>query len=128
MYALRNIHPNAIRGMLGTIAVSYGIPILHTKDEKDTASLLLVIAKREEEGDKKEFSPHADRKPPTMKEQQEYLVSALPSVGPSLAKVLLKQFGSVKNIINSTEEELMKIDGVGSKIAKVIREMVEKEY
>jgi Fanconi anemia group M protein len=128
LYSLRNVHPNAIRGMLGTIAVSYGIPILYTKDEKDSAALLLSIAKREQQEDKKEFSPHADRKPMTLKEQQEYLVSCLPSVGPQLAKELLKSFGSVAGIFAATEQELKKVDGVGEKIAKQIRTIVISPY
>ena len=33
---MRNVHPNAIRGMIATIAVSYGIPILYTKNSKET--------------------------------------------------------------------------------------------
>ncbi len=128
LYALRNVHPNAIRGMLGTIAVSYGIPILYAKDEKDSAALLLSIAKREQDDDKKDFSPHADKKPMTTKEQQEYLVSCLPSVGPNLAKELLKRFGSVQAIFMATEEGLKKTPGIGDKIAKAIRELSTRSY
>ncbi len=128
LYSMRNVHPNAIRGMLGTIAISYGIPILYAKDEKDSAALLLSIAKREQDGEKKDFAPHADRKPMTMKEQQEYLVSALPSVGPNLAKELLKHFGTVQSVFTSTEEDLQKVAGVGEKIAKLIRDISTQKY
>ena len=127
LYSARNVHPNAIRGMLATIAISYGIPILYTKDEKDSAELLLSIAKREQE-DKKEFSPHADKKPMTLKEQQEYLISCLPNVGPSLAKELLKRFGCVQAIFIASEEGLKKTPGIGDKIAKQIRELTTKPY
>ena len=65
IYAMRNIHPNAIRGMLSTIAISYGIPIIHTRDEHDTAALLQTIARREQEQGSKEFSVHANKKPLT---------------------------------------------------------------
>ena len=114
--------------MLSTIAISYGIPIIPTKDEKDSAGLLLAIAKREQTDGNKEFSPHADRKPMTLKEQQEYLVSSLPTVGPNLAKELLKELKSVKNVVNASEEELKNVAGVGDKIAKTIKALVEKEY
>ena len=43
IFSIRNIHPNAIRGMLSTITISYGIPIVYTKNPKDTAELLKVI-------------------------------------------------------------------------------------
>lgn len=128
IYSVRNVHPNAIRGMLGTIAVSYGIPIISTKDEKDTAALLLSIAKREQEQDKKDFSPHADRKPMTLKEQQEYLISCLPNVGPNLAKELLKHFGSVHAILLAPEDLLKNVPGIGDKIAKQIKDILSAPY
>ena len=128
VYSVRKVHPNAIRGMLATITISYGIPVLYTKNFRETAALLSIIAKREQEGKSKEFSMHGDKKPWTLKEQQEYIVSSLPSVGPSLAKELLRNLGSVKNIINSDEEGLKKIDKVGEKIAKNIKDVVEKDY
>jgi Fanconi anemia group M protein len=71
---------------------------------------------------------HGDRKPLTLKEQQEYIVSSLPNVGPGLAKELLRELGSVKKIINSEEEELKKVEKVGDKIAKRIKDVVEKDY
>ena len=35
IYSVRNVHPNAIRGALSMIAVSYGIPVLFTKNAKE---------------------------------------------------------------------------------------------
>ena len=128
LFSVRNVHPNAIRGMLATIAVSYGIPVIQTKDFKDTAHTLLAMARREQENGSKDFSLHSGRKPLTLKEQQEYIVSALPSVGPIAAKELLKHFKSVKNIVNADEKELKQADKVGDKIAKGIKDVVEKEY
>lgn len=128
IYSQRNIHPNAIRGMFATIAVSYGIPIIYTRNQKDTAALLNIIAKREQESSGNNFSPHAEKKPLTLKEQQEYLVSCLPNVGPVLAKELLKQFSSVKNIINAGESELQKVEKIGKKIARNIRDVVDSDY
>ncbi len=128
MYAVRNIHPNAITGMLATISVSYGIPVLRSKDARESVALLLAIAKREQEETTSTFSYHADRKPITLKEQQEYLVSCLPSVGPQLAKTLLAHFKNVKTILNASEEELKQVPGVGEKIARGIKELSEREY
>ncbi len=128
IYSQRNIHPNAIRGMFATIAVSYSIPVLYTKNSKDTAALLNIIAKREQEESGNDFSMHSGRKPLTLKEQQEYIVSCLPNVGPVLAKELLKQFKSVKHIINAEEEHLQKVEKIGAKIAKNIRKVIDSEY
>lgn len=125
-YSVRKIHPNAIRGMLAAITVSYGIPIIQTKNQKETAALLSVIAKREQDKDR-DFSLHS-RKPLTLKEQQEYLVSALPSIGPHLAQDLLKYFKTIKNLANADEEELKKVPKVGPTIAKKIKDLFEQKY
>jgi Fanconi anemia group M protein len=128
IFAIRNIHPNAIRGMLATIAVSYGIPILYTKDAKDTAAQLIAVAKREQALQKDGWQPHAEKRAMTLQEQQEFVVCALPNVGLNLAKELLAHFKSVKNIVNASEAELKEVDGVGEKKAKGIKDASEREY
>ncbi|MBD3309723.1 hypothetical protein GF351_00740 [Candidatus Woesearchaeota archaeon] len=128
IYSIRNVHPNAIRGMVAAIAVSYGIPVVYTKHFKETASLLSIIAKREQEETCKDFSMHTSKKPLTLREQQEYVVSALPNVGPSLAKDLLKRFGTVRKVINAEPEELKKTEKLGDRIADKIRDVAEKDY
>ncbi|MDP1695137.1 MAG: ERCC4 domain-containing protein [Candidatus Woesearchaeota archaeon] len=127
IYQLRNFHPNAIRGMLAAIAIDFQIPILHTKNFRDTASLLAIIAKRLEKPSRV-MSLLAKRKSLTKKQQQEYFMEALPSVGPTLAKNLLNKFKSIKNIMNATEEELQEVDKIGKKKAKEIKELIEHIY
>jgi ERCC4-related helicase len=127
LYSIRNVHPNAIRGILATITVSFGMPVLFTKNSQDTAALLALIARREQEEIGKEFSLHA-KKPTGTKEQQEYIVGALPGVGPSLAKPLLRKFGSVKDIVNASEDDLKSVDLIGDKKAKAIRDVLDARY
>jgi len=128
IYAQRNVHPNAIRGMLSTIMVSYGIPVFQTKDFKDTASLLLVIAKREQEENSGDFNPHASNKPSSLSRQQEYLVSAIPGVGPGLAPSLLKNFGTIKDLANARPEDLESVEKIGSKKSQTIRNLFNAPY
>ena len=128
IYSVRNIHPNAIRGMLATIAVSYGIPIINSKDQRDTAEIIMAIAKREQEDSGKDFYPHADKKQSSTKEQQEYLVQALPNVGSVLAKSLLSEFKSVKGIFNADIEELKRIEKIGEKKAEEIKKVIDSNY
>jgi len=127
IYSQRKVHPNAIRGMLASIVVDFNVPILYTKNFKDTAALLAVIAKREQIKQLKEVTLHT-QKPLTLKEQQEYIVSSLPGVGPTLSKPLLKKFKTVKKVINASEDKLKKIDLIGEKKAKRIKEVLESDY
>ena len=128
IYSVRNVHANAIRGMLAAITVSYGVPILYTKNFKDTAQLFNIIAKREQEETGKDFSLHPEKKNLSIKEQQEYIISSLPGVGSGLAKPLLKYFKSVKNVINAEQKELKEVEGIGEKKAEKIKEIVDREY
>ena len=126
MYSLRKVHANALRGLLASIVLDFGVPVLYTKNSKDTAALLAVMAKREQDT-QRDFSYH-ERKPRTLQEQQEFLVSALPGIGVVTAKNLLLYFGSVKVIVNASREELMKLEGVGEKTADRLVEMFEGKY
>ena len=128
MYSVRNIHPNAIRGMLAALTVDFGIPVLQTKTSKETAALLATIAKREQEFENRSFSLHGDRKPISIKDQQEYVITAFPSIGSSVAKPLLKEFKTIKNFVNATEEELKKVPLIGEKKAKQIKEVIDTEW
>lgn len=128
IYGVRNVHHNAILGMLATITVSYGIPIVQTRNFKETAALLRIIAKREQDETGKDFNLHADRKPSSLKEQQEYFVSSLPGINLTLAKPLLKHFKTIKNLVNATEQELQKVEKIGPLKAKQIKNVVEGEY
>lgn len=127
IYNIRNFHPNAIRGMLASIAIDYHVPILYTKNYRDTAALLSIIAQRLEKP-KKHISLLRKRKPLTLKEQQEFIIESLPGVGPTLAKNLLKKFKSIKNVINSKESALKKVEKIGNKKAREIQDIVEHEY
>jgi Fanconi anemia group M protein len=128
IYAVRNIHHNAVLGMLATIAVSYGIPIVQTRNFKETAALLQIIAKREQEETGKDFSLHSEGKPVTLKEQQEYVVSSFPGIESTLAKNLLKHFKTIKNIVNASEKELKEVEKIGPVKSKQIKDVVEGEY
>ena len=128
IYSVRNVHHNAILGMMATIAVSYGIPIIQTRDFKETAALIQIIARREQEESGSNFSLHAGRKPPTLKEQQEYVISSLPGINLTLAKPLLNHFKTVKNIVNAGQEQLQEVEKIGPLKAKQIKDVVEGEY
>jgi Fanconi anemia group M protein len=126
IYSLRKVHPNAISGMLATIAVSYNIPILWSRTPRESASLLIAIAKREQVGGQ-DFQHHS-AKPLSDDELQEFIVAAFPGIGSQLAKPLLAEFRSIKNIVTASEEELRKVALIGDKKAKRIKELSDREY
>jgi Fanconi anemia group M protein len=128
LYTGRQIHPNAIRGVLSSIATDFGIPIINSKDEVDTAAFIHIMAKREQEDKKRSISLHGSKTSMTLKEQQEYIVSAISNIGPATAIKLLRHFGSVEHIISADIENLLEVDSVGPKTAQYIIDVVKTEY
>lgn len=127
IYMLRKFNPNSIRGMLASIAIDFQVPILQTKNYRDTASLIKIIAKRLEKP-RSIASLLKKRKPLTLKEQQEYLIESLPGIGPILAQQLLKNFKTVKKIINAPAEKLRKIKKIGPKKTEKMKQVIEELY
>ena len=128
LYGERNVHPNAIRGALSSLAVDFGVSVLRTEDEGDTADLLEVIAGREQQADDREVSVHGEKQSKTLAEQQEYVVSSIADVGPVTARSLLEEFATVEAVMTAREDDLTEADGVGEVTAERIREVVGSEY
>jgi len=126
IYSIRKVHANAIRGMLSSIVLDFHVPVLYTKNPQDTAGLLAVMAKREQDTSR-DFSLH-EKKPHSLKEQQEFLVSSLPGVGVQTARLLLENFNTIKALVNASTEQLTAIKGVGEKTAERILSLVKEEY
>ncbi|MDL5362945.1 DEAD/DEAH box helicase [Halalkalicoccus sp. NIPERK01] len=128
LYEERNVHPNAIRGALASLAIDFGASVLRTEDEADTADLLAVIAGREQEVEKREVSVHGRKSSKTLAEQQEYVVGSIADIGPVTARSLLSEFGSVEAVLTASEEDLQEAAGVGEVTAGRIREVVASKY
>jgi len=128
LYGARNVHPNAIRGALASLAVDYGISILRTEDEGDTADLLETIASREQLKRDREVSAHGEKAAKTLDEQQEYVVSAIADIGPVTARSLLEHFGTVEEVMTAREGDLLEVSGVGEVTAERIREVIGSKY
>ncbi|MCQ4152712.1 MAG: DEAD/DEAH box helicase [Archaeoglobi archaeon] len=124
----RAVHPNAIRGAIATIVTDFGIPMIFTKDEKETAEFIFAIARREQEEKKREVVEHFGKTKRTLKEEQEYVVSALSGVGSVIAKNLLEHFQTIERIATASEKELMEVPKVGEKTAKRIRLLMTTPY
>ena len=128
LYSQRNVHPNAVRGALASIAVDYGIPILWTEEPEETAALLYWIARREQVEEERGLSIRAQKKIQTLREQQEFLVAGLPGINSKMAQRLLKKFKTPEKVFKASEEKLRKVEGIGDVMAKKIRKVLTEKY
>ena len=119
--------PSSIQGAMASVAVDYGIPIIPAENQDETARIIALLVRREKK-EGREPKAHGHKTARTLKEQQEYLISAIPSVGPRVARNLLRHFGSIERVMIASEEELKGVALVGPKIAERIRELVGGEY
>ena len=124
----KKLSPNAIRGAIATITIDLGIPILFTRDAEETAEYILTLAKREQEDRGRDIALHSNKTKMTLKEQMEYVVSAISEIGPVIARNLLKHFQTIENIAKADESQLMEVPKVGKKIAKRIVTLMKTPY
>lgn len=128
LYSGRRVHPNAIRGALSYVALLKGMPVLRTADAEDTAALLLIMARHCQHGLGYQVPLRPKPKASTPAQQQEYLLQALPGIGPTTAQGLLTHFGSVAAVLRADEGELCAVPGVGLVRARNIRAILDHPY
>lgn len=112
------MHPNAIRGFLLSIIMKHKVPMIFTKNSEDTAKFILVLSK----GKSKEMPLNVTRKSMNKKEQMQFIVEGFPGIGPKTAKKLLKEFKTIRNVINSPQEKLKEIIGKKAEIFKITQD------
>lgn len=112
------LHANAIRGFLLSVVLKSKTPIIFTKNYEDTAKFISILAKKKE----KESSLNVSKKTLNKKERMQFILEGFPGIGPKTAKKLLEKFGTLKNIINASEEELKDIIGKKAEVFKLIEE------
>ncbi|MBS3781558.1 MAG: DEAD/DEAH box helicase family protein [Candidatus Thermoplasmatota archaeon] len=125
LFERRNINENAIYGALSSLACDFRIPVLYTKNEDETASLLSAMLKRKEK--KKDTSAvRKKKKSMSTRDRKKYILEGLPSISGVLAERLLEHFGSVRDVFQADEEELQEVEGIGPSTAEKIISVISE--
>ncbi len=103
-----NIHKNAIKGMLLSVITNFQVPIIYSKNEKDTSEFLILLAKQQEK-EKKEMTIRPQKTLKSIKEQKRFALEGFPGIGATLSKKLIKEFPNLKEIFLASKEELRQI-------------------
>ncbi len=130
LYSASTLSNEAIRGACVSILLDFNIPIIRTRDGKDTARFFKTIARREMERDagKKTIRTRIEKTPQKMAEIQEFIVSGLPAIDTVRARNLLNELETLENLFTAEEEELLEVDGIGKKLAENIRKILTAKY
>ncbi len=127
-FSERNVNPNTIRGVLSSIAVDYQIPLLWTANQRETAGLIYWMARREQNGSKRELQVRANKRANGMDRRQEFLVAGLPHVSNVLARRLLDHFKTPRKVFSASETKLRKVPKIGKEKAKRLSEVLDTPY
>jgi DNA excision repair protein ERCC-4 len=110
----------AMQGALITLSLVMGIPLLRSKEPRETARLMLYAA-RQVQSIARGALPRKVKRPLGKRRTQLQLLQGLPGVGPERARCLLETFGSVEAVFMASADELVKVFGIGESTAKSIR-------
>jgi Fanconi anemia group M protein len=118
----------SLLGAYSSVITDYGAGIFFTRSPSSTAELIYAIAKHEQLMEKRPLRVCGKSKGKTLSQNQRAIVEMLPMVGPKMALALLENFGTVENVSTATEEELLKVEGMGKKKARAIRMALTTPY
>lgn len=124
----RNMSHKAVFGSFSSTIVDYGIPIMMTRNPKETADFLFTLAKREQRTAEKSIAIRGEKYAMSPADQQQFIIEGLPNISSVLAKRLLHHFGTIRAIMNAQVDELCEVQGIGKQTAETISELLNKEY
>jgi len=121
-------NPSAILGTLTSLAIDYSIPLIYSRDEADTARILIYIWRKHTRKKGKESLPRYKPRIMNDKERLEFIVQSLPNIGPKLAKNILTHYRTLRALFTSSLSELKSIEGLGDKRAQEIYRLITLDY
>ena len=123
--ASTGIRREALQGALISLSLIFGIPVLRSMDEQETARLILYA-----ESQHRAFAAvgrhRSGYRPKGKRKRQLYILQGLPGIGPERAARLLDAFGSVEAVLRADVENLVEVKGLGRKTAEAIRRSVSE--
>ncbi len=121
----------SMMGALQQIIFVYHVPIIFADNQVALKQFFRILVEREKNG-KNDTLPSArwTKEETKISGEVDYriiMLSSIPTIGPQLAKNLLRRYRSIKNIVNATKESLAKVPGIGMKRAEMIYNFFRSE-
>ena len=123
-----SINENAIKSAIASLLVDFEIPVLMTRDERETARTIFWIAKREQREGRREVGIKGKKKPKETRELQEHIISGLPGISTVLSRRIMKKFKTIRRFACASEDEISKVKGIGKVLAKKLYKLLNEEY
>jgi Fanconi anemia group M protein len=117
-----------ISGAIASLYIDYDIPVITTSGARESAEMIKFISRHEQQGKKRAPSVKGEGRSFTESQFMEKIVGNIPGIGIETAKKLLKHFGTVKAVTLASEEELVEVENVGERRAKLIFGILNSRY
>ena len=116
---LKNLTKNSVNKMIANISLNFGIPVIRVETEIDFLNTCLFCC---EELIKGRTGFRKDR-PENLGRTDINILTSLNGIGYKKAKLLLDEFKSPKAVLETSDEELLKINGVGKTLVERLRRL-----
>jgi len=114
----------AVQGALIHLTVFLGIPVIRSVNIQETASLLADIYDQTQSHELPRPKPIIHRlcgiRISQKQRQKLFLLQNIPGIGAKKGLALLRSFITIENILNAPPEDLMKVRGIGGRLANKI--------
>ena len=119
---------NALLETWAILFVRFNIPIILSRSARDTARLLLTLLRREKSDKVTRITTRMTKAPTENFELQKYILKGVPGINDELARRLLIEFKTFEKLVAATPEELMKVKGIGKKLAAKLHTVFTSSY
>ena len=108
------LSPNSYRGLMLSLMVGFGIPVLRTRSVEETAVWLARLADHESRRGRRSSLRRAAT---SRRDPEKGMLASLPGIGASRAEALLAEFGSVRGVLEADAARLRRVEGIGRALA-----------
>ena len=115
----------ALQGAMVSLSLVFHLPVLRALEASESARLMLYAAHQLRRHEWAAGWRHL-RRPKRKHRIQLQILQGLPGIGPERAGQLLESFGSVEAVMRASLDQLEQIEGIGSKTAQGIREVLQE--
>lgn len=121
------MNPNVVLGAIISLYSDYNVQVIRSRDTAETVSTIARLAEREQE-ERREPRMLGSKRAFTNSQWQILILSAIPGIGPKLARSLISHFKTIKNVVSAEPDELMEVEKIGEKKAEKIYEILNAEF
>ena len=124
----KDLERNILLETLATLFIHLDMPVIFSRNTKDTVKLLLTIIRREKNDRVTRVATRMTKAPIEISELQNYILKGIPSINDELARKLLIKFKTFENLVTAKPEAFMEVKGIGKKLAEKLYAVFNSLY